>query len=93
MKRRHTRLLAAGLVALALLCAGGYLLLSGGRDYSSDLNGLRTRFNQDRPRGRLPVVEPAAANSGSRLFQLQFCRRTEGVKPVVTESSKRPPPA
>ena len=56
MKRGRTRLLVAGLVALALLLAGGYLLLSGGRSYSSDLNGLRAQFNQDRGKVRLLIV-------------------------------------
>jgi hypothetical protein len=56
MKRRHTRFLIAGLALLVLLFAGGYLLLSGGRDYSTDLNGLRAQFNQDRGKVRLLMV-------------------------------------
>jgi hypothetical protein len=56
MKRGHTRLLVAGVVALALLLAGGYLLLGGGRSYSTDLNGLRARFNQDKGKVRLVMV-------------------------------------
>lgn len=56
MKRRHTRILLAGLVVLALIFAGGYLLLSGGRSYSSDLGALRAQFNQDRGKVRLLMV-------------------------------------
>ena len=56
MKRRLTRFLAAGIVVLALLCAGGYLLLGGGRDYSTDPGGLRAQFNQDRGKVRLLMV-------------------------------------
>lgn len=56
MKRGRTRLLVSFLIALALILVGGYLLLSGGRSYSSDLNGLRARFNQDRGKVRLLMV-------------------------------------
>lgn len=56
MKRGRTRLLVAGLVVFALLLAGGYLLLGGGRSYSSDLNGLRAQFNKDRGKVRLLMV-------------------------------------
>ena len=56
MARRSTRVLVAGLVVLAVLLAGGYLLLGGGRDYSSDLTGLRAQFNRDRGKVRLLVV-------------------------------------
>lgn len=56
MKRRYKRLLVAGSVALALILVGGYLLLSGGRSYSTDLNGLRAQFNQDKGKVRLLVV-------------------------------------
>lgn len=56
MKRGRTRLLIAGLVALALILVGGFLLLGGGRSYSSDLHGLRAQFNQDRGRVRLLMV-------------------------------------
>lgn len=56
MKRRRTRLVIAGLVVLALILAGGYLLLGGGRSYSSDLNGLRAQFDQDRGKVRLLMV-------------------------------------
>jgi hypothetical protein len=56
MKPRLTRFLAAGLVVLALLFAGGYLILSGGRDYSTDLGGLRDQFNRDKGKVRLVMV-------------------------------------
>jgi multidrug resistance efflux pump len=56
MKRKHTRLLLAGLVVLVLLFAGGYLLLSGGRSYSTDMGGLRAQFNQDKGKVRLLMV-------------------------------------
>ena len=56
MKRRHTRLLLAGLALPALVFLGDYLLLSGGRSYSTDLNGLRAQFNQDKGRVRLLMV-------------------------------------
>ncbi len=56
MKRGRTRLLVAGLVVSALIFAGGYLLLGGGRSYSSDMGGLRSQFNQDRGKVRLLVV-------------------------------------
>jgi hypothetical protein len=56
MKRRHTRLLIAGLVVLALILVGGYLFLSGGRSYSSDMSGLRAQFNQDKGKVRLLMV-------------------------------------
>ncbi len=56
MKRKYTRLLVASLVVLVLILVGGYLLLSGGRGYSTDLNGLRAQFNQDRGKVRLLMV-------------------------------------
>ena len=56
MKGGRTRLLVAGLVVLALLLVVGYLLLSGGRSYSPDLNGLRAQFNRDRGKVRLLMV-------------------------------------
>ena len=56
MKRGFTWLLVAGLVVLTLIFVGGYLLLSGGRSYSTDLNGLRTQFNQDKGQVRLLMV-------------------------------------
>jgi hypothetical protein len=56
MKRSHTRLLIASLALFALLCLGGYLLLSGGRSYSSDLGGLRSQFNKDKGKVRLLIV-------------------------------------
>ena len=56
MERRRTRLLIVGLIVLALLCAGGYLLLGGGRNYSSDMGGLRDQFNRDRGKVRLVMV-------------------------------------
>ena len=56
MKRGRTRILIVGLVALVLLLGGGYLLLSGGRSYSSDLNDLRAQFNQDKGKVRLLMV-------------------------------------
>ena len=55
MKRGRTALLVAGLVAPALILAG-YLSLSGGRSYSTDLDGLRAQFNQDRGKVRLLMV-------------------------------------
>ena len=55
MKRRHTWLLISGLIVLALIFAG-YLFLSGGRSYSSDLGGLRSQFNQDKGKVRLLMV-------------------------------------
>lgn len=56
MKRKHTRLLIAGLVLVALVLSGGYLLLSGGRQYSTDMSGLRTQFNQDKGKVRVLMV-------------------------------------
>ena len=56
MNRRRTRLLLAGLVVLALIFVGGYLSLGGGRDYSSDMGGLRSQFDQDRGKVRLLMV-------------------------------------
>jgi hypothetical protein len=56
MKRKYTRLLVVSLVVLVVMLVGGYLLLSGGRSYSSDLNGLRAQFNQDRGKVRLLMV-------------------------------------
>ena len=56
MKRGRTRLLVAALVMLVPLLVGGYLLLGGGRSYSSDLNGLRAQFNRDRGKVRLLMV-------------------------------------
>ena len=56
MKRGFTWLLVAGLVVFTLIFVGGYLLLSGGRSYSTDLNGLRTQFNQDKGQVRLLMV-------------------------------------
>lgn len=56
MKRGRTRLLVSLLVASALILVGGYLLFGGGRSYSTDLNGLRARFNQDKGKVRLLMV-------------------------------------
>ena len=56
MKRRHKRLLFTGLFLLALVSLGGYLLLSGGRHYSTDMSGLRAEFNQDKGKVRLLMV-------------------------------------
>jgi hypothetical protein len=56
MKRGHAQLLSAGLVLLILTFIGGYLLLSGGKSYSTDLNGLRSQFNQDKGKVRLLMV-------------------------------------
>ena len=54
--RRRTRFLLACLVVSAALVAGGYLLLSGGRHYSIDMGGLRTKFNQDKGKVRVLMV-------------------------------------
>ena len=56
MKLRRTWLLVAGLVVLALISVGGYLSLSGGRSYSTDLSGLRAQFNRDKGKVRLLMV-------------------------------------
>ena len=56
MKRKQTRLLFAGLALLILVVLGGYLLLSGGKPYSTDMNGLRTQFNQDKGKVMLLMV-------------------------------------
>ena len=56
MKRRRTRFLLAGLAALALIVLGGYLSLSGGRSYSTDMGALRSQFNQDKGKVRLLMV-------------------------------------
>ncbi len=56
MKRGHKRLLLAGLALPVLIVLGGYLLLSGGRSYSTDLGALRSRFNQDMGKVRLVMV-------------------------------------
>lgn len=55
VKRKYTRLFVAGL-ALTAVVSGGYLLLGGGRDYSSDLGRLRSQFNQDKGKVRLVMV-------------------------------------
>jgi hypothetical protein len=55
MRRRYKGLLIAGL-ALVVVCLGGYLLLSGGRQYSKDMGGLRAQFNQDKGKVRLLMV-------------------------------------
>ena len=56
VKRKHTRMLVAGLALTALVVLGGYLLLSGGKSYSKDLGGLRSQFNRDRGKVRLLMV-------------------------------------
>lgn len=56
MKRGHKQLLLAGFVVLVLIVVGGYLSLSGGRSYSTDLNSLRAQFNQDKGKVRLVMV-------------------------------------
>ncbi len=56
MKRGYKRLLLAGLALPVLIVLGGYLLLSGGRSYSTDLGALRSRFNQDMGKVRLVMV-------------------------------------
>ena len=56
MKRRSKRLLIAGIALLSLIFLGGYLLLRGGRDYSTNLSDLRAQFNQDKGKVRLVMV-------------------------------------
>jgi hypothetical protein len=56
MERKRARLLIVGLIVSALLSTGGYLLLRGGRSYSSDMGGLRAQFNRDRGKVRLLMV-------------------------------------
>ena len=56
MKRRSKRLLLVGVALLLLISLGGYLLLSGGRNYLTDINGLRTQFNQDKGKVRVLMV-------------------------------------
>jgi hypothetical protein len=56
MKRKSKQLLFAGLALPVLVFLGGYLLLSGGRHYSTDLNHLRAQFNQDKGKVRLLMV-------------------------------------
>lgn len=56
MKRKFKKILLVSLVVLALLSLGGYLFLRGGRHYSTDLNGLRAQFNQDKGKVRLLLV-------------------------------------
>ena len=56
MRRKLKKILLVGLAMLALLALGGYLFLRGGRDYSTDLNGLRAQFNQDKGKVRLLLV-------------------------------------
>jgi hypothetical protein len=56
VKRGHKRLLLVGLALLALVVLGGYLLLRGGSDYSTDLGALRSQFNRDRGCVRLLMV-------------------------------------
>ena len=56
MKSRLVRTLLAVLIVAAVLAVGGYLLLGGGRSYSSDPAALRSQFNQDRGKVRLLMV-------------------------------------
>jgi hypothetical protein len=56
VKRRRTKLLVAALALMGLIVLGGYLLLGGGRDYSTDLGGLRSQFNRDKGMVRLVIV-------------------------------------
>lgn len=55
MKQSSKRLLILG-VALVVLILGSYLLLGGGRQYSKDMGGLRSQFNQDKGKVRLLMV-------------------------------------
>ena len=56
MKRMSKRLLFVVLALLLLVSLGGYLLFGGGRNYSTNLNNLRTQFNRDKGKVRLLVV-------------------------------------
>jgi peptidoglycan/LPS O-acetylase OafA/YrhL len=56
MKRRITRLLPTVLALAVLVALAGYLLLGGGRSYSSDPGALRAQFNRDRGKVRLLMV-------------------------------------
>ena len=56
MKRRSKRLLLVGLALLLLISLGGYLLLGGGRNYSTNINDLRAQFNQDKGKVRVLMV-------------------------------------
>lgn len=56
MRRRLSRILIACLALLLLISLGGYLLLRGGKSYSSDLGGLHAQFNRDKGKVRLLMV-------------------------------------
>ena len=56
MKPSSTRLMFASLALLVVIFLGGYLLLSGGKNYSKDLGGLRSQFNEDKGQVRLVMV-------------------------------------
>ena len=56
LKRKSKLWLFAGFVLMASALVAGYLFLSGGRAYSTDLGGLRAQFNRDKGKVRLLMV-------------------------------------
>lgn len=56
MKRKQRWILLIGLLGLAGVVVWGYFSFSGGRTHSTDLNGLRAQFNQDKGKVRLLMV-------------------------------------
>ena len=55
MKGKQTKLIVGGVIVLAIVVFLAFRL-TGGREYSSDLNALKTQFNADKGKPRLLVL-------------------------------------
>ena len=55
MRRKHLWLSLLVVIALGLAILAGYFFLTG-KEYSSDLNSLRHKFNQDKGKVRLLLL-------------------------------------
>jgi hypothetical protein len=56
MKRKYVWPSLMILIVLGLAVAVGYVFMNTGKEYSTDLNSLRARFNQDRGKVRLLLL-------------------------------------
>ena len=56
MKRKYIWLTLLAVAALAFVFIGEFVFTSSGREYSSDLNQLRAKFNQDKGKVRLLLL-------------------------------------
>ena len=56
MKRKHLWLILLIMAVLLVILTAKFLVTSGSREYSSDLNQLHAQFNQDKGKVRLVML-------------------------------------